>query len=335
MVSKFTEHIPLKDVSLEEDLEEFKQEVWEEENFDSYEDYEFYYCNLVDDLRDDSRRKTRKVRDIWNKAEKKLEQVGPETRQSVSRTDVHLVPQAIEEAVSLAVESLPRPKVENRGQHDEQFAAMLNQAMDQEMEANAFDSHVIPKVVYHMKLFALGVIQCTWDMDMPQLFGEKPGRNVLRCQDPRNFNFDPFATGYRREDGRYLIVDRVMDLSLLRAKYPDKKIKPEDNFSKPKSDKYNEVQEMLDMENREYQLGSRDRVMVKELWLNSEERIKRRARHEDGSYKKDVTGAPVYEVVKKYPHGRLIIVANKTLLCDMPNPYAHGQYPYIFFPARS
>ena len=310
------------------------EEIYDEK-WDSDEDKEEYYVQLVNSLLRDSKRDRQDIRKQWKVADDRLNMPALSTPTNPAKTDIDTIGQAIEEAIALKVESLPVPQVESRGPHDENFAGMLNQAMEQELTANHFSSTCMAGVVYDQMRFSMGVVQVLWDNSLPGLFGSKPGRNIVKRIDPRYVHLDPHAEGYLRHEGRYLIIEKPMDISDIRAIFPDKIVEPEGAYSRSPDDESKSEFTPQSSSGREMRPGYRDRAVLKELWLNSVNMIKRPKKLEDGSLAVDQEGKTVYEVAKKYPNGRLIIIANKTLLFDGPNPYdGHGHYPYVFFPEQ-
>lgn len=309
--------------------------IWKQEKFADEKKYQEKYVELVKDLRDESRQASRTIRQIWKQCEEQVEDAKNKGPASVTRSDIEIVPHSLEEAVAMLVEHLPRPQATAPEPALEQFAAGLNKAMDQELTANDFDIEPMPDVAYDMKLFNLGVLKITWDQTLAGCFGNE-GRNVIKSIDPRNCNFDPYCRNMY--DQRYFIVEEVMDLSEVRRRYPDKVVELESEYSLSRIESGKNLTNGLEVSplNEEFKIGSRERVCLLECWLKSDQMVDEPVidpqtqlplQNEDGSY--------ITKSVKKYPYGRLLIVANKTLLVDMANPYTgHCQIPYVFFKAR-
>lgn len=309
--------------------------IWKQEGFKSEKEYEEKYVDLVEDLLAESQQESKAIRQVWKECEKKVEDVTTQGPVSVTKSNILLVPHSLEEAVAMLVEHLPRPTASAREPALEQFAAGLNKAMDQELDANEFDIGAMPEVAYDMKLFNLGVLKIVWDNKLRGCFGNE-GRNVIRSIDPRLCNFDPYCKDMY--DQRYFIVEEIMDMSEVRMRWPDKVVEPESNYTLRRIDSGKAQSEALSVSplNDSFKIGTRERVVVKECWLKSDimvsepvldENTKLPLTNEDGSI--------ITKTVRKYPNGRLIITANKTLLVDMANPYTgHCSIPYVFFKAR-
>ena len=137
--------------------------IWKQEGFKSEKEYEEKYVDLVEDLLAESQKESKEIRQVWKECEKKVEDVTAQGPVSVTKSNILLVPHSLEEAVAMLVEHLPRPTASAREPALEQFAAGLNKAMDQELDANEFDIGAMPEVAYDMKLFNLGVLKIVWD----------------------------------------------------------------------------------------------------------------------------------------------------------------------------
>lgn len=320
------------DVSLD-DIKEFEKPVWQQEGWASYDDYEKYYVAVVEDLAKEAKNGWRNVKDRWMEVDKRIEMTGPAARQPVSKSDTAFVPQAIEEAVALNCETMPRPKTASRSPDTQEMSGQINGAMEQEFDANEFESLVMPKTVYNAYKFFVGVQKITWDPDESGQFGNT-GRNVIVNIDPRYVHPDPFAKGYRRNQMRYLVVEEPMDCSEARRRWPDKEIEAEGKYSISRRAGASESTDALLMSggDGEYTVSVRHRVVVKECWLNTDKTKEEPQKDADGNVIRDADGKIVTKTVKAYPYGRLLIVANGTLLVDMANPYWHGEFPYIFYP---
>lgn len=320
-----------KELTLEEELKEFDIPPWEEEGFESREEYEEWYVALVDDLIKESETYWKDEKARMMEVDKRLELIGPVRRQATSSSDINLVQQAVEEAVALLIETLPRPRASNKTVDDQEFAGQLTAAMNQEMDANEFESTVMPKTAYNMKKFFVGVQKITWDPYANGQFGNR-GRIVVTNIDPRLVHIDPYATGYRRHQMRYLATEEPMDLAEARALWPHVNIEPETLVTvNRKSDKTSIYEGST---HGGHKVGQRERVIVKELWLNSTQTKSVPMKDEQGNYLRDEDGKIMKKSVRKYPYGRLVITANGKMLVNQGNPYDHGEFPFVFYPSR-
>lgn len=315
---------------IEEEFSEIASRYgWRSEGFLSEKDYEEHYVALVDDLLLEAEKSERDIQQRRMRIDKRLEEMSQTLSIGHEATNVNIVPQAIEEAVALMVENLPRAKAVARGSEDKEFAGQLSAAMDQEYDSNDFEGAVLPKVLWNSKKFYLGIVKVVWDRDMPGEFNNKGGNRLVSI-DPRLFHIDPKAKGYTRKDMRYIVVEEPMDLSEVRARYPHKNVEPEgDGISeiRTKDPAFKSI-------GSEYVIGQRHRVIVKECWLNSDVMHEVEVRDAQGNCIYDKEGKERTKWVKKYPNGRLIITANGKMLVNIPNPYAHGEFPYAIYASR-
>lgn len=308
------------------------------------EEYEGNYVRLVDDLLEESTQKFKKKKDRWYKMAKRLEMEGSQydVNSAVTRTDIPLVPQAVEEAVALQVESLPRPSASPRQSAQEKFAGALNYFMSEELDSNDFDM-VVARAILDAKCFSFGCVKQSVDMDQTGPLGQ-PGRIIFKNIDPRHVWPDPYAKSWRWEDMRYLVIAEPMDLSDIRELWPGKGhlVGPEGDYTSGRGTKEGIVHETV---GDDWVIGKRNRALVKECWLKDDRKVFEpltRPKRDpetglDTGEMEEVVGPDGKKLgkwVKKYPNGRLIITANGVLLADQPNPFDHGQPPYSFLLSR-
>lgn len=321
-------------LTLEEELKLVNKPIWQEEEFESQKQYEDWYVRLVEDLRSEARNAWRGTKERWMDVDKRIEMIGS-VKQSPSQSDTSFVQQAMEEFVALALENQPRPKTASRTSETQDMCGQINAAIDQELDANEFESVVMPKTLYNTLKFHCGVQKVIWDSDEPGQFGNE-GRNKVLNIDTRFMHVDPFAKGYRRSQMRYLIEDCVMDLSEVRRRWPHKNVEPDTNGN-ISPNRYGSDVADLPLKaggDGEYTIGVRHRVVVKECWINSDRMWHEPQRDKDGNFIRNSDGEIITEWKKKYPYGRHLVVANGKLLVDQPNPFNHGEFPYVFYPLR-
>lgn len=320
------------------------QETWQDEGFSSYEEYEDYYCRLVDDLLDQSKQYWKEKKQRWNDAERRLEMAnvfGSQLTKDPSRSDVPILPQAVEEAIALLCESLPRPQVAARQAAEDDMASALNLFIAEELDANSFDV-LMARVALDMKKFNLGVIKQAISNEGKGPLG-KEGRIILNRVDPRHIWPDPFAKSWRWGDYLYLINAEPDDLGNIRDRFPTRggAVEPEPLYSldNKEDDDHNSGNEnyftwVAPSQERTQKMGERHRALIKECWLDDKRVVEEIETDPDGNPILDADGKPLCKYVRRYPNGRCIITCNGVLLLDLANPFRHRQPPYTFFPGR-
>ncbi|HEY9684697.1 MAG TPA: hypothetical protein V6C86_24160 [Oculatellaceae cyanobacterium] len=321
--------------------EEDDKPTWQEEEWESYEAYEDYYVRLVDDLYKQSREKWRTYKERWLDSERRLELDGLPQRQRPTRSELTLVPQAVEKAISIALDSLPRPTASSKQVTEEDFVAALNFFMGESMDQNNFDL-LVARMMLDMKRFNLGVLKQTFDRNQKGPFNQDT-KIVFTKTDPRYVWPDPFGKSWAWQDMAYLCVAEPMDLADIRSIWTDRGFLVEGESTYSTSADTDDSSGMVGgtmeissptMDNG-FTIGERKRAMVKEMWLKDKQTVFKPTLNADGKTTVDeATGEPLGEWVPKYPNGRLIITANKVLLFDAPNPFRHGHTPYTFFENR-
>lgn len=320
------------------------KEQWEQElnedgsrRFETYGQYEKYYVRLVEDLYEESRRAFKPIKQRWMEADKRLELdklFEMSSFGSATRTDIALVPQAVEKRISLLVENLPRPQIGPRQAGQEDMVGAINYFMNEVLDQNQFDM-LVARIALDMARFNIGVIKITTDENGFGPFGEE-GRIIMSKCDPRYVWPDPFAKSWRWEDMKYLCVAEPHDLSDIRLRYgkAGRRVEAESFYSLKREtlDGDEDMSGILQTSNESgHKIGERERVLVKELWLKDNSLMWEPICDENGEQALDADGKPLLRQVPRYPRGRLIVVANGVILLDCHNPFTHPRPPYAFF----
>jgi len=327
----------------EHESENEEEEIWEREGFDCIEDYEAYYVRLTDDLLEQSRKKWRPAKQRWMEVDKRLElenALGVTVDARPTRTDLALIPGAVEKAIAAIIDSLPRPSVAPKQVVDEDMSGGLNYFMNEVLDSNYFDL-LMARVCLDMKRFGIGIIKQSVDSSKTGPF-DQPSKIVFTKTDPRYVWPDPLGKSWRWEDMKYLIVAEPSDLSDIRARWPVRGclVQAEPTYSTrgEGDDEDNDGNgiAMISPSHSDsgFTIGERGRALVKELWLKDESKKFEPDLDELGNIIYDAEGKPKGRDVKRYPNGRLIISANRRILVDTANPFRHGEPPYTFFENR-
>ena len=169
-----------------------------------------------------------------------------------------------------------------------------------------------------------GFLKVTWDNEL-KLAGSLGYTGDVRV-DYINWHeiyLDPKASSM--EDARYIIHARVMPLSEIVRKWPEKGplVKPDPAYSDlTDEDLYNaDVDRPIVSTTGGPVSDDGHRAMVLECWLKDDSY---ELREEMG-----VDEKPIIVPHFLYPRGRLIIVANGVVLVDDHNPYHDGEFPFV------
>jgi len=250
-----------------------KQPIWKRDGHLDEAAYEDHMVRLVDDLLDESERAWKMTKQRWMHADKRLElDLIFDILQSSSaiKSDLPLVPQAIEEKIAVQVESLPRPSVVARQETQEQFVGALNQFVGEELDSNDFDI-LMMKVALDMARFNLGIIKQSVDPYGTGPFGQK-GKILLKRVDPRHIYPDPLSSTF--EGCRYLIEARPMDLSDVRELFPlrGQEVLPESTYTLNRrgETRADEIEISQGSNGSVHTIGERQRALVKEMWIRDD-----------------------------------------------------------------
>ena len=340
----------------------------------TYEDYERYYVAVVDDWIRQSKVHFKSVKKEWAQAVKRFESFVDRVREiSASGTDpaytnLPFLYHGIMEIVAMLFDSLPRPTFQSRQAQVDDFAGALNYFASWELDANDFDM-LMYGIGLDVQLFNLGVLKLTVDDTKDGPFS-RHGRIEIRKTEPRYCHPDPFASQLDWKYMQFFIESSPYDIGDIRQLYPDAgfRVRPELSYSVSRADEdegnyIDEVEHsVIDSPSKNplagpFSVGERGRAMLNECWLKddtlifeAEEEWFQNAVSPDGENQAELiedaghgffkpsidpdTGYVRGKWVKKYPHGRYIVTANKVLLLDIPNPYPHKGLPYVFFRGR-
>lgn len=315
------------ELSFEEEMKLLDIPQWKYEGATNEDEYRDQYVRLVKSLLEESKLKWEPIKRGWYEAQKRIE-LRTATTLPLGKHKIPFIPQAVEEAVALVVQDVPRPSVSSKQASEKEFASTLNYFMAEECEANNYDLK-LAKAFLKAKTCFMGVLKQTWDPDRTGPFNQ-PGRIVFTSVDTRFVWPDPYAKGHSGwDDYRYLIVNERYDVADVKNRWPHFVNKQgADTSAKDAS----VVKERV---GDDYVIGQRERVWVMECWLKDERKefvpMRHPKTHEIVTTGK---GTILGKWQKKYPNGRLLIVAGDQLVVDQPNPYRHGHVPYTFIPSR-
>jgi hypothetical protein len=204
------------------------------------------------------------------------------------------------------------------------------QALLAEWQRSAIDLQVMQACLDAL-VFPCGWLSCLWDPTAD----EGQGRILVRAPNPRGLYPDPDAEDDTR--WRYLIVRETMDLADIRRLWPDRgpRVPPDDAVSTKLAQPTGWAGTIRQMLSPLWsRAGSfepnptyvKARATVTHCFVYDDELEPVPPTAEDDGTVIRLSTKQAYR--PKYPHGRLIQVANGRVLYDDKNPY-HGPFPYI------
>lgn len=325
-------------VALAEGDDEGLLETWQIEGFEDEEAYEDYWVKVADDLYDQAYEFWKPIKQRWMRLDKRLRLAGTfGLKNTPTTSDLVLLPQAIEKAVSMQTEARPRPNVETVSVQDEEFVGILNLCGSLEMDAGGFDG-ILKRALYDAKKYGIGFIKQTICKEKGLFEADRSLR--FTKVDPRNIFPDPMANSWDWRDMAFLICAERRDLSEIRTLWPEEgwEVKGEDLYSKDydhsKEGAVAGIAWSSKANGDQHNFGKRKGALVKEVWLKQNSKTFVCEMNEDKTVKRDIHGEPVGRWEPRYPNGRVIIVANGVLLVDGENPYSHGMPPYTPIPDK-
>lgn len=306
--------------------------TWLKEGHKSEEAYRQYWAEVVNDWLKQSKDKYMSRKKVWMFTDKRVEltdKLSRTVRPNASNSDLILVPQALEKAISLQLEGRPRFYFEPIQVADEEFVSGLNYYTNLVLNYEKFDIK-LAKLLQTCKKFGTGVFKITIDYDTDeQVIPGQSGKICIREIDPRYCWPDVAAKSW--DDWTFFICAEPMDIEEARRLYPQyaDKIMPDSCSLGDVDEEKQSFLSQLAGHNNERRVGRRDRVTVKECWLRDATMKFEPKLDAHGNPVYDANGEVMGEFKLAYPKGRLIIVVGDELVFDGPNPYRHGRHPYV------
>jgi hypothetical protein len=246
----------------------------------------------------------------------------------------------VHEKVALLASNPPMPMVVRQQESQEQQVAALNQLMHMVLEANNYEA-ICAKGLYDIQFWNTSILRWNVDMFQPGIFAE-PGKITLEKCSPEDIFWDPACKELHADYMDFVIQKHVMEIGEIQSQYPlaahmvsplaDELISDTSVLSRNNEDYIQSPQPKLARDSA----GRRQKITVLEAWIK-DSRLKFEPKIMDGTsddytkrYVLDKDGYLIGDWVKRYPNGRQIIVTATAVLKDIPNPFPHGQIPYVF-----
>lgn len=313
--------------------------TWQEDGFDSEEDYEKHYTKLVHSLFKQSVNEFYKEKAEWDKSEKliQLEHIINSSIDShPSKTRFPLLIKLIEEYVATRTADIMRPQASSRQPDMDQAVGALNYFKDVELDDNQYELKMVLKAMHQLRC-KIAFMRTDVDPDEPGPFGHD-GKHKVSLVDPRCVWPDPYAKTWDWKEHAFVIISRPMDLSEIKRIWPGKGhlVQADETFTYSDGQSQNQAANSQIVRNlmsspTGHQVGKRERALVLECYLRDT-----RVRKIDPDY--EMSGEPEDDsdaeckYVPRYPNGRLLVVCGDVLLRDSGNPYDHGEPPITAFP---
>ncbi len=176
-------------------------------------------------------------------------------------------------------------------------------------------------------IFPLGFFQSGWD----PLAAQGQGEVVFEARDPRSVF--PDGDAKKDEQLRYFLLRDIEDLMVLRRNFPETGylVSPEAAYSEPLDDRRGDRPEPRGGSGYVGPLYTQTPSGGVQAWKKARARVLTCVVDDDDLMEelhqvKDEAGLPRVEVVQRarYPHRRLIMVANRRVLYDEDCPYHHA-----------
>lgn len=243
---------------------------------------------------------------------------------------INFVFQSIQSTIPVLLDARPRIDYVPKEPSDFEFAELMSQLAESDWDQWAW-SAILTEVIYDGHFYGAGLSSLTFNPEAD--FGA--GAIEYESADPFHCYPDPDARDVNRK-ARYFIHAEPLCVDEIKRRYPKKA-----EFVKA------DIQDMLKSERTEtgrmemrrpaneyFSLSrtgtsvdavEKEKALLISMWCCDDDFDETEKEGEP-----DETGNPTtyYEQRKKYPNGRKIVVCNKVVLEDGPNPHEDGQFPF-------
>lgn len=316
--------------------------------FNSEDDYNQYWFNTTKSFIQASKAKIGK----WQKAarsaidtiEKLVEGTAGvfDAASALAAQPIPFASAQIDERVALLSINPAMPQIVSMQESQLPYVNALNTIMTMELEANNYET-IVYGCFYDNEFYNCSIIKTTVNQFERGPYGQM-GRVCIEQIEPDTVFWDPLAKKLHWNSMDYVIQLHEMEIGEIRKQWPltSRGINPEMNDLLTGS--------VVDMHSEDYlespvpklgreQAMHRQKIQVAELWLK-DSRLKFEPMKNPKAYIDymdrflvDKNGNVRGNFVPRYPNGRLIVTAGGKVLQDVPNPFAHGQAPFVFIPS--
>lgn len=257
----------------------------------------------------------------------------PNKRPSYRHSEVlNFIHPTLQTIVSILTDSRPNVQVLPENPSDYEFAEILNQVCSAKWDKLQW-SRIVAECILDASIYGTALAPVLWDKEKYDGVGDIG----FYSEDPFYCYPDPESREVNDQWGNFFITAIPTPVGKVKADYPELAhlITPDiASMGDPKLEKIqnNEVNIQNYSESRTFADGGRatdpsdqDKVLLITCYLKSDEMVEKELELNDPE-SNQVRKA--YQMMKKYPNGRVIKIANNILLSDEQNPYIDGKFPY-------
>lgn len=229
----------------------------------------------------------------------------------------------IQSVVPIQTDSRPRFEFLPEEPSDLPLAEALNQAAESDWSKHNWALELL-EVIYDANIYGAGISSLLHEPK--ENYGA--GKICYKSADPLYFYPDPDALDVNKKCC-FVVYAEPMDVKKIKRMYPGKKdyIKPDlvDLAMQGKTDLSKDLRQLPNDGYRTQtdsgtDMIDKDRALLITVWITAEHL------QEDFDEKQGDDGE--FTQVAKWPNGRKIVICNKVLLEDGPNPYEDGKIPF-------
>jgi hypothetical protein len=321
--------------------------LWEIDSptFNGWNDYRSYWCQELQRLVTTSKA----VIGRWQEAGRQMSQALEESVNSstpvfdfnsaLAAEPLPIAASQVHEKVALLASNPPIPMAFPQQENQKQYVSAINQMFGMVWEDINWDRKTA-KAHYKIQFWNSACFKWNVDMFAPGIFGQ-PGKITLDLIATDEIFFDPACKELDCQFMDYIIQKHTMEMGDIQHQYPlsakqvatsANQLLSDSSVSSRNDGDY--IQSPVPKLARNP--GRQQKIEVLECYIR-DSRLKfeplildaRKPEYKD-RFKLDEDGYIIGEWVPRYPDGRLIIVTSDVVLKDIPNPFPHGEFPYVF-----
>lgn len=321
--------------------------IWEIDSplFTGPEHYHSYWCRVVQDMVMTSKASIGKWQTNGKQAAKAIEAnqsaVTPifDMEDAMAAEPLPIAFAMVQEKVSLLSSNPPMPMVIRQQESQEKQVAALNELMSMVLEGNNYES-TCAEAIYDVQFWNTAILRWNIDPFKPGVFAQ-PGKITLEKCSPEDIFFDPTCKKLHADYMDYVIQKHEMEIGEIQHQYPlaaslvssvgDDMLSNTSVTSRNNEDYIQSPQPKMGRDNA----VRRQKITVLEAWIkDSRMKFEPKKNPLGKTYEErflmNADGTIVGDWVPRYPNGRMIVVTSTAVLKDNPNPFSHGQIPFVF-----
>lgn len=329
-----------------------RAQIWELDGAQDADEHESHYAETISEWYQQSKSRTGKWKDAAKKAIQNIEHMEDASAvytnidDGLAHAPIAFAYAYIQEQSALLTNNVAQPSIVAQQESQNQYVGALNHIINAELVANNFDQ-IITDAVYDGSYYNVGYLKTLVDDNRYGIYGQK-GKICIERVHPEDIYPDPYAKHFSWEYWDYVIQKHDMEIGDIRQRWPVTGFSISDTTE---SSMYSSMETQKSEDNIVSPIPKlakgpaikRQRIQVFECWFK-DSRLQfvpmydepKEVIDEFGNLKMDMKpflldddGYIIGSWLPAFPNGRCMVMADRTILEDLPNRLPHGSCPFI------